>query len=265
MGNEHLFECLNSFEKLEEPERVISKCNEALQSGLDNIGESIVRGLLMSMYAKRGNFNEAQHELLQTKEAVGKAISLSGQELQMFIHETTGFEYRPFLDNSVDCKGNMVVYAILADIAVLPNYPTGFRADLSDDEKKRAALAWWSDFPSVFELYSLLGDLWSTRNVDYAIKCFEIVAKEETQDPSLPPTAAEFMCRYKIGKLCKNKGDLHSAKEAFRQVLSLSSHPKRCEDAQELEDYWITRAREELADIEKEQSKGGLFRRWRRG
>jgi len=246
------FECLNSFERLEKPSQVASKCERTIEAGLNPVDEAIVHGLLMSIYAKQKDLEKAQEKLLRSREAIGKIIGLSGQELQMFIHKHKDIEYRHLLDNKVDCKENIVKNHMLSEIATLPLYPTSFLTDVSDKEKRSAALELWSGFPSVFDLYSLLGNLWSGRDIDYAIKCFKIVAKNESHDPAFPPTVAELMCGYKLGKLYKDKGDIHSATRELKKVLSLSAHPERRMDdeTREFEDYWIAKAREELADIE---------------
>lgn len=252
-GGEPFFECLNSFERLEKPPQVITKCKSAIQAGLNLIDEAIVHGLLMSTYAKQRDLEKAQEELLHAREAVGKIIGLSGQELQMFIYKHKDSEYWDLLDDKVDYKENMVKRTMLDDILFCLVYPTYVREDLTDQEKRNACLEWWSDFPSVSGLYLLLGDLWATRNVDYAIECLKIVERIHSHSPDISPTIAELACRYKLGKLYMEKGEVTSAIKKFKEVLSALSHPERhllLDEEKEVGDYWIAKAKKDLADIE---------------
>ncbi len=116
------------------------------------------------------------------------------------------------------------------------------------------ALHSWEYFVNSFELYSSLGDLQASRDIDYAIKCYKIVGKNESRSPSEPPTVAEFLCGYKLGSLYRRKGDTAAAIREFNKVLSLSSHPEvsALDDYERaLGGYWVDKARNELAEIQR--------------
>lgn len=143
---------------------------------------------------------------------------------------------------------------MLDDILFLPLYPTSFRNDIPDRQQREAALQSWTYFVDSFELYSLLGDLWANRDVDYAMKCFKIVEKNESRNPSEPPTVAEFVCGYKLGSLYRRKGDIASAIREFNKVLTLSSNPKMStldDYERALGAYWVNKANKELAEIQR--------------
>lgn len=91
--------------------------------------------------------------------------------------------------------------------------------------------------------------------MDYAIKCFRIVEKHETpQSPGEPPTVAAFMCGCKLGNLYRRKGDTTSAIKEFNKVLALYSHPNvitLSDEERGWGDYWVNKARKELAEIKR--------------
>ncbi|GEM_PF-3228757 len=273
METEQLFfECLNSFERVENPAQVITKCRSAVQARLNPVEEAIVYGLLMHIYAKQGDLEKAQEELLRARQAIGKIIGLSGQELQRFVLGKESHEqfvaYMDFLEDRIDLKKNVAKVGMLRDLMTTPIPRTVFGDLLREKGKRDDALYLLKDFPQIAFLYLLLGDLWATRDIEYAIKCLKIVERHESRSPDEPPTIGELVCGYKLGKLYREKGDITSAAKELKKVLLASSHPHRGvlqEEEKELGDYWIAEAKKDLTEIEQQLPKGRFldrFGRW---
>lgn len=267
---ELFFECLNSFEGVDKPAQVITKCRRAIQMGLNFVEEAIVHGLLMHTYAKQRDLEKAQEELLCARQAIGKIIGLSSQELQRFVLGQESNEqhvaYRHILEHRIEFEENIAKGGMLEDLMTQPT--SLVLGDLGEKEERDAALEWLSSFPDVSALYLLLGDIWATRNIDYAIKCLKIVERRESHTPDEPPTIAELVCRYKLGKLYRQKGDITSAAKEFKKVSSASSHPHwhiLQEEEKGIGDHWIAKAKRDLVDTEQQLPKGRFldrFRRW---
>jgi len=259
MEKDPFFECLNSFERSEKQDQVAKKCKNAIKAGLNLIDKSIVHGLLMSSYANEKDFEKAQEEHLHAKETIGTFIGLSGQELQTYIHELPDEKYQNLLLEKVDHKENIAKASLLNDILLyLPLYPISFRNDVTDQEKINSCLESWSNFPQVSSLYLLLGDLWATDNVNYAIKCLKIVKEEESPSSGSPSTIVDLVCRYKLGNLYRENRDITSAIKEFKEVLSASSHPEwhtLSDFEKEIDHYWLSKAKKDLAEIEIQDEK----------
>ncbi|MEM3640583.1 MAG: hypothetical protein QXQ94_09535 [Candidatus Bathyarchaeia archaeon] len=269
VSDTELLDCVNSFEQLERPSKIIEKCRKAVQKGLDPVSKAIVYGLLMSTYAKEEDLEKTHQALLSAREALGEAIGLTGDELKTFVSNAR-LEDRIFraIDDKIDPREKLAENSMLRDIMLCPLYPLrsdDFREDLTENEKIEATLRWCSDFPGVI-LYLLLGDLWAPYNIDYAIKCFKILKKHEAdgRPPQTIPTIAELAAGYKLGKLYKTKGDLASAKKEFEDVISARSHTEwhnQSDEERQLAEHWILKAEEDLADAERRLPKRGLFGR----
>lgn len=248
---EPFFECLNLFERQEKPPQVTAKCKSAIQAGLELIDEAIVHGLLMSTYAKQKDLEKAQEELLHAREAVGKIIGLSGQELQMFIY-TDELKDPECLDIYKDSyEENLPKSLMLDSLLFISIYAIGPYWYPTNQKQRKDLLEYFSTFPDVSELYMLLGDLWATRSVDYAIECLKIVERNESHRPA--PNIMMLACEYKLGKLYREKGEVTLAIKEFKKVLPAFSHPGRRffgDDGKEVGYYWIAKAKKDLADIE---------------
>ena len=248
---EPFYKCLNSFERQKKPAEVIKLCNQAISIGLNLVDESIVHGLLMNVYAHQRDFEKAQRELLGARTDIGQFIGLSGQELEKFEKKQVNSEHWHLLDEKVGYKDNIPRINLLYEILTCPVYPISLQQDLSDREKRSICLESWAiEFPSIFGLYSLLGDFLSISNVDYAIKCFKIAQKEELgRNSDDPPTIAEFFCGYKLGRLYDKKGDVSSSAKEYNRIVSLANHPQMdslSDWEREEADYWTTKAKNQL-------------------
>ncbi|MCK4358027.1 MAG: hypothetical protein KAW92_04670 [Candidatus Cloacimonetes bacterium] len=252
IGEDPFFECLNSFERGEKPQEIIKKCHRAIQTGLNFADEAIVHSLLMSVYAGQRDLLKAQEQLLNARNSIGKLIGLSDHELEMF-KQNKRTEYEATIDDKLDYRENLAKRLFLNDILICPLYPTGFREDLSEEEKRNAALEWWRDFLDASKLYLLLGDMWTSYDIDYAIECFKIVKRNEAEGGDMPPTSLVVIIAYKLGKLYKDKKDFASASKEFKQILSATSHPSwniLSNEEKEEANHWIAKARKELSEIE---------------
>jgi len=264
-------DCVNSFERLETQSKIIEKCGRAIYTGLNSIDEAIIHGLLMSLYAKQGDLEKSQDELLRAREAVGKVIDLKGEELERFARkESENRAPIEALDDKVNWRENLAKNAMLASLVLKPLVasPRDWEESVTEKQKRDTALSDCSDFPGII-LYLLLGDLWATHNIDYAIKCFKILKDHEIEEnPSnAPPTIAKLVAGYKLGVLYKNKGDNNSAKKEFEEVLSALSHPNwhNLPDVEkEVEEHWISKAKDEIANMGQQSSKSGFFSRFRK-
>jgi hypothetical protein len=268
--NKMFLDCVNSFEKLEAPSKIIEKCSRAINTGLISVDEAIIHGLLMSLYAKQGDLEKSQHELLLARRAIGKVIDLKGEELERFVRKESE-NPAPFeaLDDKVNWREELAKNAMLASLVLKPLVasPRDWEKGVTDEQKRETALSDCSDFPGII-VYLLLGDLWATQNVDYAIKCFKIVKDHEVEEnPSnSPPTISQLVAGYKLAILYKNKGDKYSARKEFEEVLSALSHPNwhnLPENEKEIEEYWISKAKDEITKMG-QQSKRGFFSLLRR-
>jgi len=134
------FECLNSFERLENLSTVTTKCKKAIEAGLHPIDKAIVHGLLMHRYAKQKDLQKAQEEQLRSREVMGRIIGLSNQELQIFKYKHVEQEYRPILDRLIDHPDDIARGMMIREILICPVCPSGFRADLTDKDKERGCV-----------------------------------------------------------------------------------------------------------------------------
>lgn len=261
--NREFFDCVNSFERLEKSSKVIEKCERAIEMEADLINEAIVHSLLMSTYAKQGNFEEAREQLLLAREELGKVLGLEGENLRRFtVNEDSQEQYFHILDEKVDPRRKPSENSILTQIMLCPVYPRGFREDLTDTEKRDASLNWWADFPGHI-LYLLLGDLWAAYNEGYSIKCLKILKEHEQRErpEESPPSFTEIVSGYKLGLLLKAR-DVASAIREFKEVTSALSYPEfhnLPDNERMLDEYFISEAKKELTSAEQSRSKTGLL------